>query len=92
MYLGTYWGNFILFDLTNPVEPQLILNGATLHLGEWGAGWSISGMLGENLIVPAIDSIHLIDVPHDTQAVIGPITVDANLMVIHESYLPLIIN
>ena len=92
MYLGTYWGNFIVFDLTNPVEPQLILNGATLHLGEWGAGWSISGMLGENLIVPAIDSIHLIDVPHDTQAVIGPITVDANLMVIHESYLPLIIN
>jgi uncharacterized repeat protein (TIGR01451 family) len=81
LYLGIYWGNFAIFDLTNPVEPQYVEDGWALPLGVegWPASWSLGRLWGEHLAIPTLSHLRLVDVPRDTEGVIGPITVTANI-------------
>jgi hypothetical protein len=79
LYLGIYWGVFWIYDLTNPVAPVFVTSTAGLPFGGWGAAWSLGGLIGEHLAVPALSRFHLVDVPRDSQGLSGPITVSANL-------------
>ncbi|MGD2252165.1 MAG: PKD domain-containing protein [Anaerolineales bacterium] len=79
LWVGTYWGNYMLYDLANPVDPTLLGDGGGLGLGNWNASWSLGGFAGENLVIPSIDTLNLVNVPHESQGLIGPITVSANL-------------
>lgn len=95
LYLGIYWGTFWVYDITNPVSPVFVTNTAGLPLGGWGASWSLGGLIGEHLAVPALSRFHLVDVPRDNQGLIGPITVDAHLYADpcpFRSYLPILIS
>ena len=80
LYLGIYWGTFWVFDLTNPVAPVLVANAQDLDLDGWEASWSLGGLVGEYLAVPALSRFHLVDVPRDNEGLIGPVTVVANII------------
>jgi hypothetical protein len=90
LYLGLYWGAFWVYDISNPVAPVLVTTTAGLPFGGWGASWSLGGLTGEYLAVPALSRFHLVDVPRDTQALSGPVTVLAHLAPLSEVFLPLL--
>lgn len=80
LFLGSYWGTFLVYDITNPVAPVEVMNaGVDLDLGGWEAAWSLGGLAGEYMAVSAISRFHLVDVPRAGQGLIGPVTAAANL-------------
>jgi hypothetical protein len=92
LYLGVYWGNLVVFDISNPVAPQYVTDGWSLPPADpqwpgWPAGWGLGRVWGEYLAIPSISHFHLVDVPRDGEGLIGPITVEANLR--YAVYLPL---
>jgi hypothetical protein len=81
LYLGVYWDVFLILDLSNPVNPQLIEDGESLPFGNegWGASWSLGNFTGEYLTLPTIFHLKLVDLRRDSQGLVGPITVDAHI-------------
>ena len=79
LYLGIYWGVFWIYDISDPVAPAFVTNSSGLPWGGRGAVWSLGGLMGEYLYVPTLSRFHLVDVPRDSQALAGTVTVDANL-------------
>jgi len=79
LYFGIYWGNLVVFDISNPVNPQYVEDAGPLPFGGWHAGWSLGRLFGEYLAIPSLSRFHIVDVPQDNEGVIGPITVEANI-------------
>jgi hypothetical protein len=77
LYLRDY-GNMYIFDVSDPVAPVEVTDalGKGLNLG---AGWSIGQLVGEYVYSPSLDYFNVIDVPRDTEAMLGTITVDGNI-------------
>jgi len=81
LYMGIYWGSFAIFDITDPLTPVYVEDGKALPLDfeGWNASWSPGRLSGENLVLPTLSHLRLIDVPRDSQALTGAVTVTANL-------------
>jgi hypothetical protein len=81
LFLGIYWGNFVIFDISNPTAPLYIADGKSLPLDDegWGAGWSQGVLSGEYLVLPTLSHLRIIDVPYESQALMGAVNVAANL-------------
>ena len=90
LYLGTYWGNYLIFDLTNPTNPQLVEDGESLPFGDegWAAGWSIGRLSGEYIGMPTLSHFHMVNLRRDGQGLIEVVTVAGSVE--QRVYLPLI--
>ncbi|MBN1226094.1 MAG: PKD domain-containing protein, partial [Deltaproteobacteria bacterium] len=78
LYLGVYWGCLVVFDISNPENPQYIEDGWSLPFYGWHASWSMGRLFGEYLFLPTLSNLNVIDVPRDSEGLFGPVTVMAN--------------
>lgn len=81
LFMGVYWGNFVLFDISDPSSPVYIVDGKSLPLEfeGWEAGWSAGVLSGEYLVLPTLSHLRLIDVPFESQALSGTVSLTSNL-------------
>ena len=81
LYLGVYWGSFVIFDITDPLQPVYVEDGKTLPLDfeGWNASWGLGRLFGDYLALPTLSHLRLLDVPRDSEALTGAVTTAANL-------------
>jgi hypothetical protein len=79
LYLGNYGPGLQVYDLSNPVDPQLVEVLSSTPGVSWPLAWSIGRLSGEHIVMPSLSDLMLVDVPRDGQGLIGPISVHANI-------------
>jgi hypothetical protein len=79
LYLGVYWGNFRLFDISQPLTPTYVLEAMPLVSEGWDSAWALGRLWGEHLVIPTLSHLCVVDVPRDQQGLTGPITVEATI-------------